>query len=363
VLSALADAVKVINIAGGSVAQLEVTGNATAASSLDFTFRENATKQFDIAFTANSDIDVNAGSVSLNSSSSALFGSALSTVNIASGGTGDFGNILSLVGTNTQVRSLNVSGDHSLDLTVGKQYSNITTIDASGSTGGVNIDSQLAPSGSNWLVNVIKAIPVIAFIPNGLEALGLKTSDNLTITGSQANDIFSVRDNTIINGGNGSDVFNIVSSKSGSSVSIRDFNYAEDTLVEQQSGFVFSNTVSDTKVADFGSKASASVLAQIAQFIADGFGGSVVTGVAQTLLNRLFGLDDGGKLAAKAGISSVGDNHFLIIDQNNDRVLDSNDTVVVLESGNHADLTNNLYYSQVELNGVNLAQFQHEQVA
>jgi hypothetical protein len=363
VLSALADAVKVINTAGGSVAQLEVTGNATAASSLDFTFRENATKQFDIAFTANSDIDVNAGSVSLNSSSSALFGSALSTVNIASGGTGDFGNILSLVGTNTQVRSLNVSGDHSLDLTVGKQYSNITTIDASGSTGGVNIDSQLTPSGSNWLVNVIKAIPVIAFIPNGLEALGLKTSDNLTITGSQANDIFSVRDNTIINGGNGSDVFNIVSSKSGSSVSIRDFNYAEDTLVEQQSGFVFSNTVSDTKVADFGSKASASVLAQIAQFIADGFGGSVVTGVAQTLLNRLFGLDDGGKLAAKAGISSVGDNHFLIIDQNNDRVLDSNDTVVVLEGGNHADLTNNLYYSQVELNGVNLAQFQHEQVA
>lgn len=363
VLSGLADGVKVINAGGGTTAQLQVTGDATAASSLDFTFRANATDRFDIAFTANSDADVNAGAISLNSSGTST---KLSTLNVSSDGTGDFSNILSLVGTNTQVSNVNVSGDHYLDLTVGNGYSNVTTINASGSTGGVNIDSQLTPSGSNWLFNALKAIPVIAVIPNGLEALGVTASNNVTITGSQANDIFSVRDNTIIEGGGGSNVFNIISSKSGSSVSIKDFNYAEDTLVDQQSGFVFSDSVSDTKVADFGSKTGDSLITQLAKFVADSFAGNVITGIAQTVVNRLFGLDDAGKLTAKVGISSVDDKHFLIIDQNDDRVLDNGDTVVVLQGSSHADLTNNLYYSHyspVELNGINLAQFQHEQVA
>ncbi|HAT4518954.1 TPA: DUF4214 domain-containing protein [Serratia marcescens] len=363
VLSGVADAVKVINVAGGSAAQLEVTDNATAASSLDFTFRENATDKFDIAFTANSDTDINAGSVSLNSSSSLLFGKALEMVNIDSGGSGDFGNILSLVGTNSQVKTINVQGDHHLDLTVGNGYSNVTAIDASGNTGGVNIDSQLTPSGSNWLFNVLKAIPLIATIPNIFEVFGVKASNNVTITGSQGNDIFSVRDNTVIEGGGGSNVLNVASSKRDSSVVINDFNYAEDTLVVQQSGLVFSNQESATKVADFGSKAGDGFIPQLVRFVADSIAGNIITGVGETLINGLFGLNN-GKLAAKVGVSSVDDNHFLIIDQNDNRELDKDDTVVVLKGGaSHADLVNNLYYSQVELNGINLAQFQHEQVA
>lgn len=93
VLSGLASAVKVINAAGGDSAQLEVTGNATAASSVDITFRQNATDHFNVNFTASGTTDINAGSLSLNSSSSVLFPTALSTINIASGGTGDHGNI------------------------------------------------------------------------------------------------------------------------------------------------------------------------------------------------------------------------------------------------------------------------------
>ncbi|MCH3741707.1 hypothetical protein, partial [Campylobacter coli] len=84
----------------GNAAQLEVKGNATAASTLNFTFAQNATDHFNINFDAVSSANVNAGAISLNSSSSLIGGTALSTVNVASGGTGSFDNILSLAGTN-----------------------------------------------------------------------------------------------------------------------------------------------------------------------------------------------------------------------------------------------------------------------
>jgi hypothetical protein len=348
VLSDRADAVKVINVSGGSVAQLEVTGNATAASSLDFTFLNNATNKFDIAFTAISDADVNAGAISLNSSSSG-WETKLSTVNVSSGGTGDFDNILSLVGSNAQVTNVNVSGDHVLDLTVSGGYNKITSIDASSNTGGVNIDFQSAFSGSNWLAQ----IPF-------LESLGLAKTDHVTIIGSEMNDIISVRDNHIVQGGGGNDVFNIVSSKSQSSAVIKDFNYAEDVLVSQSSGLVFSNQESATKVADFGTKSDPNWFIKIF----DGLG-TLAGGAIDGFVGQILGLNKDEKLSAKVGISTVGDNHFLIIDENDDRVVDENDTVVILEGSHssHADLINNLYYSQVELNGINLAQFQHEQVA
>jgi hypothetical protein len=371
VLSGLADGVKVINVAGDGAAQLEVTGDATAASSLDFTFQQNATDKFDIAFTANSDTDVNAGSVSLNSSSSdsKLLGKELSTINVASGGNGDFSNVLALTGDNTQVTGINLTGSHHLELTVGDGLSNVTTVDASGNTGGVDINLQAAGIGgtgigSSWLFDALKAIPLIAALPNALEALKITAPSTISITGTQANDIFSVKGNTNIQGSDGSDVFNIVSSQRDAAVTISDFNYAEDTLVDQQSGFVFSNQESGTQVANFGSKtADEDFVNKLVKFAADSLAGNVITGAAETLITGFFGLSNGEKLSAKVGVSSVSDNHLLIIDQNDDRVLDNSDTVVMLQGGNHADLTTNLYYSPVELNGINLAQFQHEQVA
>lgn len=130
--------VNVINAAGGNAAQLEVKGDATSASTLNFTFVQNATDHFNINFDAVSSANVNAGAISLNSSSSALLGTALTTVNVASGGTGAFNNILSLAGTNAQVQNINVTGDHALNLTVGAGYSNVRDINASANTGGLN---------------------------------------------------------------------------------------------------------------------------------------------------------------------------------------------------------------------------------
>ncbi|QJW53714.1 hypothetical protein HL670_00571 [Serratia plymuthica] len=331
VLSGLAEAVKVINVAGGTVAQLEVTGNATAASSVAFTFLQDATNKFDIAFTAASDTDVNAGSVSLASSSSALFGTALSTVNVASGGAGDFGNILSLTGTNTQVTTLNVTGDHTLDLTVGSGYSNVRTIDASANTAGVDIDAQVSGTGSGFIAQFINLFP---FGPIFTTLFGLNGS-NVNITGTAADDTFTVRDNTAIKGNGGNDKFEIVSSGSQSSVSISDYNYAKNSILDVKSNLLVSDTDAGTQVADYGSKTGQGLVDALSLFTGTAFSGFV---------GALFGLNN-NVLSAKVGVSSVDNTHFLMIDENNNHLLDSSDTVVALVGGTHADLVSNLHYS------------------
>lgn len=331
VLSGLADAVKVINVAGGTVAQLEVTGDATAASSVAFTFLQNATNKFDIAFTATSDTDVNAGSVSLASSSSALFGTALTNVNIASGGTGDFGNALSLTGTNTQVTTVNVTGDHTLDLTVGSGYSNVRTIDASANTAGVDIDAQVSGTGSGFIAQFINLFP---FGPIFTTIFGLNGS-NVNITGTAADDTFTVRDNTAITGNGGNDKFEIASSASTSSVTINDYNYATNSILDVKSNLLVSDTDTGTQVADYGSKTGQGLIDTIGLFTGTAF---------SSFVGALFGLNN-NVLSAKVGVSSVDNTHFLMIDENDNHLLDSTDTVVALVGGTHADLISNLHYS------------------
>ena len=331
VLSGLAEAVKVINVAGGTVAQLEVTGNATAASDVDFTFLQNATNKFDIAFTATSDTDVNAGSVSLHSSSSALFGTALTNVNIASGGTGDFGNALSLTGTNTQVTTVNVTGDHTLDLTVGSGYSNVRTIDASANTAGVDIDAQVSGTGSGFIAQFINLFP---FGPIFTTLFGLNGS-NVNITGTAADDTFTVRDNTAIKGNGGNDKFEIVSSGSQSSVSISDYNYAKNSILDVKSNLLVSDTDTGTQVADYGSRTGQGLVDALSLFTGTAFSGFV---------GALFGLNN-NTLSAKVGVSSVDNTHFLMIDENDNHLLDTTDTVVALVGGTHADLISNLHYA------------------
>ncbi|MGN7975927.1 DUF4214 domain-containing protein, partial [Serratia sp. 22264] len=331
VLSGLAEAVKVINVAGGTAAHLDVTGNATAASSIDFTFLPDATNKFDIAFTANGASDVNAGSISLNSSSASLFPTALSTVNIASGGTGDFGNTLSLTGTNTQVTSVNVTGDHTLDLTVGSGYSNVRTIDAHSNTAGVDIDAQVSGTGSGFIAQFINLFP---FGPIFTTLFGLNGS-NVNITGTAADDTFTVRDNTAIKGNGGNDKFEIVSSGSQSSVSISDYNYAKNSILDVKSNLLISDTDTGTQVADYGSKSGQGLVDLLSNFTGTAFSGFVGT---------LFGLNN-NTLSAKVGVSSVDNTHFLLIDENDNHLLDTTDTVVALVGGTHADLVSNLHYA------------------
>ena len=209
--------VNVINAAGGNAAQLEVKGDATSASTLNFTFVQNATDHFNINFDAVSSANVNAGAISLNSSSSALLGTALTTVNVASGGTGAFNNILSLAGTNAQVQNINVTGDHALNLTVGAGYSNVRDINASANTGGLNTDSSHAGTGDGIIVQLLKALPLsaatTALLTPLLNTLGLN-GYQLTVEGTSKADSFNVLGNTTLTGGNGANIYDLKSSTS-----------------------------------------------------------------------------------------------------------------------------------------------------
>ncbi|QNL01852.1 DUF4214 domain-containing protein [Serratia ureilytica] len=346
VISGLAN-VNVINAAGGNAAQLEVKGDATSASTLNFTFVQNATDHFNINFDAVSSANVNAGAISLNSSSSVLLGTALTTVNVASGGTGAFSNILSLAGTNAQVQNINVTGDHALNLTVGAGYSNVRDINASANTGGLNLDSSHAGTGDGIIVQLLKALPLsaatTALLTPLLNTLGLN-GYQLTVEGTSTTDSFNVLGNTTLTGGNGANTYDLKSSNSQAGVTITDFSTAKDKIVDAASGLTLSNT--GTAVADYGTRASDTLDALLGSLV-----GGLTTGVVG-LLGGILGLSNPNSLTAKVGVASVvfsgtGNNadSYVIIDNNNNHTLDANDTVIYLTGQNHQQLVDTLHYA------------------
>ncbi|AEF44698.1 hypothetical protein SerAS12_1565 [Serratia sp. AS12] len=349
VLSGLAEAVKVINAAGGSSAQLEVTGNATAASSVEITFLQNATNHFDVNFTATSSSDVNAGSLALNSSSSLLFPTALTDVNIASGGTGNFDNILSLTGTNAQVQNITVTGDHLLDLTLGSGYSNVRDIDASANTGGLNLDSSHGGTGDGIIVQLLNILPLsavtTALLAPVLTALGLN-GYQLTVEGSTAADNLAAIGNTTLTGGSGANTFEAKASNTQAGITITDFDSTKDKIVDVASALTISSDTSGTAVADYGTRASDTLDALLGTLV-----GGLTNGVIG-LLGGILGLDSSNSLTAKVGVASVvfggsGDNasSYVIIDNNNNHTLDTNDSVVYLTGQNHQQLIDTLHYA------------------
>ncbi|WP_454877797.1 DUF4214 domain-containing protein [Serratia inhibens] len=352
VLSGLAEAVKVINVAGGTAAQLEVTGNATSASNVDFTFVQNATNKFDIAFTANSTSDVNAGSVSLNSSSSALFGTALTTVNIASGGTGDFSNVLNLTGTNSQVTSVAVSGDHHLDLTVGAGYTSLLNLDASSNTGGIDVVLNQGGTGQGVLYNLLALLPLGSAVATLLGLGGTQFS----LTGTSTDDSFTVLGNTTVTGGTsstGGNDYHLVSSTTAAGVTITDFNSAKDSIVDNLSSLTISSNAG-TDLADYGERTESALGNAISAIL-----GGLVTGVVGAL-GSLLGIGGDNALASKVGVVGVdrtgGTDSYIIIDNNNDHKLDGSDSVIYLENTDHLNLLNTLHYSPtVQLAGISSA--------
>ncbi|HBS7002050.1 TPA: DUF4214 domain-containing protein, partial [Klebsiella pneumoniae] len=346
VLSGLADQVHVINAAGGNSAQLEVTGNATAASSVDITFLQNATNHFDVNFTATSDSDINAGSLSLISSSSLLGGTALSTVNIGSGGTGNFDNVLSLTGANTQVQTINVTGDHALNLTVGTGYSNVHDINASTNTGGLNLTSNVGGTGDGILVQLLNALPLSGVTTTILNLLGLNGGYHLSVEGTSVADSFNVVGNTVVTGGTGENLYQLKSSTINSGVTISDFNSGKDTIFDTASGLTINNDTSHTAIADYGTRAT-DVVESLLGTLVTGIVGGVVG-----LLGKILGIGNNGDLTSKVGLASVvwADNsheasNYLIIDNNNDHTLDANDTVVYLNGQTHQQLVDTLHYA------------------
>lgn len=329
VLSGLAEAVKVINAAGGNSAQLEVTGNATAASSVEITFLQNATDHFNVTFDAVSSTDVNAGSLALNSSSSLLLPTVLSTLNIASGGTGSFDNILSLTGTNAQVQNIAVTGDHLLDLTVGSGFSNVRDINASANTGGLDLNSNHAGTGDGIIVQLLNILPLSAvttgLLAPVLTALGLN-GYQLTVEGTGAADSFNVLGNTTLAGGNGVNTYELKSSTTQAGVTITDFDSTKDKIVDAASALTISGNTSGTAVADYGTRASDTLDALLGTLV-----GGLTNGVIG-LLGGILGLGSSNALTAKVGVASVvfggtGDNasSYVIIDNNNNHTLDTRD--------------------------------------
>lgn len=349
VLSGLADAVKVINAAGGDSAQLEVTGDATSASSVEITFLQNATDHFDVNFTATSSTDVNAGSLALNSSSSVLLGTALTDVNIASGGTGDFDNILALTGTNAQVQNITVTGDHLLDLTLGSGFSNVRDIDASANTGGLNLDSSHGGTGDGIIIQLLNILPLsgvtTALLAPVLTALGLN-GYQMTVEGSTAADNLAAIGNTTLTGGSGVNTFEAKASNTQAGITITDFDSTKDKIVDVASALTISGDTSGTAVADYGTRASDTLDALLGTLV-----GGLTNGVIG-LLGGILGLDSSNSLTSKVGVASVvfggaGDNasSYVIIDNNDDQTLDLGDSVVYLTGQNHQQLIDTLHYA------------------
>ncbi|CAI1564888.1 beta strand repeat-containing protein [Serratia proteamaculans] len=349
VLSGLASAVNVINAAGGNSAQLEVTGDATAASSVAITFLQNATNHFNVTFDAVSSTDVNAGSLALNSSSSVLLPTVLSTLNIASGGTGNFDNILSLTGTNAQVQNIAVTGDHVLDLTLGSGFSNVRDINASANTGGLDLNSNHAGTGDGIIVQLLNILPLsavtTALLAPVLTTLGLN-GYQLTVEGTGAADSFNVLGNTTLAGGNGVNTYELKSSTTQAGVTITDFDSTKDKIVDAASALTISGNTSGTAVADYGTRASDTLDALLGTLV-----GGLTNGVIG-LLGGILGLGSSNALTAKVGVASVvfggsGDNasSYVIIDNNNNHTLDANDSVVYLTGQNHQQLLDTLHYA------------------
>ena len=351
VLSGLADQVHVINAAGGNSAQLEVTGNATAASSVDITFLANATNHFDVNFTANSNSDVNAGALSLVSSSTLLGGNiALSTLNIGSGGTGSFDNILSLTGANTQVQTINVTGDHALNLTVGAGYSNVHDINASTNTGGLDLNANVGGTGDGIITQLLKILPLSALtvpvVNTLLGLLGLNSGYHMSVEGTSANDTFNVLGNTVVSGGNGENQYQLKSSTINKGVTISDFSSLKDTIFDSTSGLTLSDNTSGTAITDYGTRTTDVVDALLGTLV----GG--ITGGVVALLGQILGVGSNGSLTEKVGVASVvwsgqsdTASSYLIIDNNNNHNLDSSDTVIYLAGQNHQQLVDTLHYA------------------
>lgn len=349
VLSGFADQVHVINAAGGNSAQIDVTGNATSASNVDITFLQNATDHFNINFTATSDDNVNAGSLSLNSSSSTLFGTALTSIDISSGGSGAFENTLSLVGTNSQVQSINVTGDHVLNLGLGSGFSNVRNVNASGNNAGLDLDSNHGGTGDGIIVQLLNVLP-LSFITTGLltpvlNALGLN-GYQLQVTGTSGNDTFSIVGNTTITGGGGENTYELKSSTTQAGVTIKDFDSSKDTLVNVSNGLTISDSLSGQSVADYGTRSADALDALLGTLV-----GGLTNGVIG-LLGGILGLGSSNSLTSKVGVASVvfsgsGNNadSYVIIDNNDSHTLDANDTVIYLTGQNHQQLVDALHYA------------------
>lgn len=251
-----------------------------------------------------------------------------------------------LAGTGSQLQTINVTGDHLLNLTVGTGYGNLETINASANTAGLNLDANVGGTGKGILYQLLTLLPGSGVTTTLITLLGLDGGHNLTVQGTGAADTFKVLGNTIVSGGNGANLYQLKASTVNSGVTISDFNSGKDSIFDTASGLTINNDVTHTQVADYGTRTSDVVDALLGTLV-----GGVVGGVVG-LLGQILGIGGNGDLTAKVGVASViwTDNsheasNYLIVDNNNNHTLDANDTVVYLNGQTHQQLVDTLHYA------------------
>ncbi|MDP0522207.1 DUF4214 domain-containing protein [Serratia marcescens] len=347
VLSQKADNVIVTNVADKSAAQLEVTGDATKASKINFNFDpDNAdATNFSIKFTAGKDGEVSGGTVSFNNAP------YLKELDITSGGGERESNDLIISGKNN-IESIKIDGGSYLNIkTIGDDLNSLKIIDAAKNESGVHIDSDLTGSGTSWLYYALKYIPVVS----ATQELAHNRSD-VQIRGTSGDDIIEGDGATTMIGNGGNDTFVIKSSptselEANKTVVIADYGLS-DVIIDKKSHVEISSTKNGNKVADYGTNDS-SFWSKLFTGFKDLIG---FLGVALDQINKfgqVMGLSD-NKLDDKVGISTVGDKHFVIVDNNDNGRLDANDQVIILQGNfDHDTLVNNLHYKILpEINGV-----------
>ncbi|CAI1157331.1 ABC-type protease/lipase transport system, ATPase and permease components [Serratia entomophila] len=388
VLSKKADNVTVYSMmyGGRSKGALEITGNAGADSRATFDFYRNATNSFDINFTGKGNQNLDAGAITVKSHAVGGFlynGDALTDLKIHSNGQGNFTNKMTLIGEERDsnlISNIKIDGDHRLALTLENNADSmfLNKIDASANSAGVDIISNInAPgvsgaAGGAGFLDFLKPIPglsliavagdIIGGVINGLGNVigwigGLfvrghvpDVAKSYDIIGSAHDDNFTIGNNTSVTTGAGKDVVTLAKSTAKDFSTITDFS-ASDKIVDQASGISISSQLpagqEQTQVKAYGFT-STNALTDI--FLA--FGQAVLGNVLVRIdsLKKVINIED-GKME-KVGVGGTDSGSYVAIDNNGNRSLDADDTLVFLKGINYADAQKLVYSQELTTNGV-----------
>lgn len=389
VLSKKADNVIVKNaMYGGSSydkARLEVTGNAGADSHVTFDFYQNASRTFDLNFAGKGDHSLDAGAITIKSRAVGSWlgysGDALTDLRIHSNGQGNVTNKMTLVGKEKEsnlISNIKIDGDHRLALKLENSDDSLflNKVDASANTAGVDIVSNinaatlLNAAGGAGFFAFLKPYPLLSLI-SAAESLitgalgligdaigwigGLFTSGNVPkvaqsydIIGSAYDDNFTIGNNTTLTTGAGKDVVTLAKSTAKDFSTITDFS-ASDKIVDQASGISVSSQLpagqEQALVKAYGytgSNALADILTAVGQAV---LGDAIVR---VNTLKKIINIED-GKME-KVGVGGTDTGSYIAFDNNGNKSLDADDTLVFLKGVSYAD-AQKLVYS-LTTNGV-----------
>ncbi|BEL82828.1 hypothetical protein SM12BL3_41350 [Serratia marcescens] len=343
--------VRVINMVGGDMAQLEIIDKATVVGRFEFVFIKDSADKFTVNFNSTADSPVSnstTAALSLVSSSSQQGGTALTHVNVISGGVGDVKNGLDLYLANSEVNTIDVSGDHYIRVSARGFAPDLTLIDASANTAGVSLSADKQTSGDSIAINFLKALPFTALAEETISAMALQ-NDDLKIIGTSQNDELTANTGNTVTGGAGADAFGVLNFFT----TITDFNLHEDTLGTNLFRYYFHWRLNDktvgTQVADYGYRTDDEL-----QNLLSGF---TVNSTLTDFFGKALDLQNPDKPLQYIGVVGTSVGSFVIVDHLDytdegryvhNGVLDKLDTVVFLQGASYADIRQ-MYYETPEV--------------